>query len=385
MKNRLLVLTLSVCFFSCNAPEKTNEVQNYMVDHAVIAHRGTIYWAPELTEAAFRWARNTGADYVELDVRYSKDQVMVIMHDATFNRTTDVAVKFPGREKDPVESFTFEEIMQLDAGIRFNENRPDQAREGFIGQDVLVMEDVFRIAEGKRIKRDAGGKRIFRKDASGKYIFEYENDPADNGNRPGVYIETKSPEKYAGIEAGIRRLLADIGWNVDDRVGKDEPFYRDGKVNVGNTRGKILVQTFSREGMTAFHEVFKGKVLCSFLVGTKNDFSTNESMDEMIRFAEASGAQFIGSNLGDGKKDGMPASFSDRLRKAGLKANVYSFDTVEQMEKYFGPATGAGARPLIDGMITNRSDLTLDFYHDKGVRSQGKCGDPVEILQVLGY
>ena len=76
-----------------------------MPDNAVIAHRGTIYWAPELTEAAFRWARNTGADYLELDVQRSKDGVLVIMHDKTFKRTTDVDKKFPGRENDFIDSF----------------------------------------------------------------------------------------------------------------------------------------------------------------------------------------------------------------------------------------------------------------------------------------
>ncbi|MDR1864905.1 MAG: hypothetical protein LBR08_04965 [Bacteroidales bacterium] len=364
------------------SPE-ARKVQQYMPAHAVVAHRGTVYWAPELTEAAFRWARNTGADYLELDVRYSKDTVLVIMHDATFNRTTDAALKFAGREKDPVESFTFEEIMQLSAGTKFNEKNPDRARESFAGQEVLTMEDVFRIAEGKRIKRDAEGKRIFHRSQTGEYFFEYEDDPADNGNRPGVYIETKAPETYPRLERRIYELLTRIGWNIaeDNATSEKEPFHADGKVNVGNTRGKILLQTFSREGMTAFRQVFKGKVLCSFLTGGKNDFSTEASCDEIIAFAKSAGAQFIGSNLGNDGKDGMSPMFSQRLHDAGLKANVYSFDTDEQMEKYWN-----GGQPLTDGMITNRTDLTLDFYRAKGVRATGKIGEtPEEILTMLGY
>jgi glycerophosphoryl diester phosphodiesterase len=35
-------------------PKATNDVPT----HAVIAHRGTTYWAPEETEVAYRWARN---------------------------------------------------------------------------------------------------------------------------------------------------------------------------------------------------------------------------------------------------------------------------------------------------------------------------------------
>ena len=99
-----------------------------MPDNAVIAHRGTIYWAPELTEAAFRWARNTGADYLELDVQRSKDGVLIIMHDKTFKRTTDVSRKFPGRENDPISAFTYEEIMKLDDGSAFNSKNTERAR-----------------------------------------------------------------------------------------------------------------------------------------------------------------------------------------------------------------------------------------------------------------
>ena len=36
---------------------------------AIIAHRGSTFWAPEETEAAFRWARNMGADYLEIDIQ----------------------------------------------------------------------------------------------------------------------------------------------------------------------------------------------------------------------------------------------------------------------------------------------------------------------------
>ena len=78
---------------------------------------------------------------------------------------------------------------------------------------MLVFEDVFRIAEGKRIKRNPDGSRIFSKDEGGKYHFEYENDPADNGHRPGVYIEVKNPEEYPGIEEQVYAELARMGWN----------------------------------------------------------------------------------------------------------------------------------------------------------------------------
>ena len=392
MGNRIWIFMFFICIVVLGQAQtitpKAKEVQNYMPENAVIAHRGSVYWTPEQMEAGFRWARNLGVDYLELDVHRTKDGVLIINHDKNFDRTTDVAQKFPGREKDYIDTFTFEEIMKLDAGSKFNKNNPDRARSSYAGLGVLVLEDVFRIAEGKKIKRNPDGSRVFLKDADGKYLFDYELDPTDKGNRPGVYIETKVPEHYVGIEEQIYNELARIGWNPLEgkKIKEKAPFYVKGKVNVGNTRGKILLQTFSRPGMQNLQRVFKEEVLISFLIGnTKtNDFAKPETMDEIINFAVKSGAQFIGTNLGDAN-DGLTPEFSKKIHAAGLKANVYTFETKEQMEKYFGPIKGKKATPLLDGMITNRADLTIDFYYDKAVRKIRRAQTPVEILNEMGY
>lgn len=392
MKKRLLFFTAltAAVLAGCagNKTPATGGVQDYMPDNAVIAHRGTIYWAPELTEASFRWARNTGADYVELDVQRSKDSVLIIMHDKTFKRTTDVAAKFPGREADPVGSFTLEEIMQLDNGSAFNTKNPDQARQSFIGQNVLVFEDVFRIAEGKRIKRNADGSRAWSRDEAGVYHFEYEADPADNGHRPGVYIEFKIPDEYPQIEEQVYDELKRIGWNPLEGTmpSAEEPFLKGDRVNVGNTRGKILVQSFSQNGMMNLKRVFREQVPASFLVSNPktNLFAQETVTDSIVAFARECGAQFIGTNLGE-ENDGLAPAFAEKIHAAGLKANIYSINTVEQMEKYFGPGEGKKASPLADGMITNRSDLTIEFYYARKVRTCSTEKRPQEILTDLGY
>ena len=379
---RFMVIVLSLVVFASCANKLSDfvRVQNYMVDNAVVAHRGCPYWTPEHTEAGFRWARNIGADYLEVDLHRTQDGALIIKHDATFERTTDVAVKFPGREKDGVEKFVFAEILQLDAGSWFNERFPDRARENFAGLEILVFEDVLRIAEGKRIKRDANGKRIFSRSETGEYIFEYEDDPAFNGNLPGVYFEFKIPENYPEIEEQVYEVLTRTGWNILEGESIDEktPAYIDGKVNIGKTRGKIVSQTFSRQGLENVFRVFEGKILSAFLVGTADDFTTEESIDEIIEFAKSMGAQLIGSNLETARnKDGMSPIFSQRLRAAGLKSHVYTFTNVEQMEKY---------HELTEGQFTDRADLTLDFFHEKGIRPTGKQGGtPEEILNALGY
>ena len=74
-----------------------------------------------------------------------------------------------------------------------------------------------------------------------------------------------------------------------------------------------------------------------------------------------------------------------KIHAAGLKANIYSINTIEQMEKYFGPGKGKKASPLADGMITNRAELTIDFYHARKVRKNKTVKTPEEILANLGY
>lgn len=78
----------------------------------VIAHRGASGDAPENTLAAFRKAVEARADWFELDCRLSKDNAVVICHDADLERTA-------GR-KVAVADLTLAEIQALDAGAWFS-------------------------------------------------------------------------------------------------------------------------------------------------------------------------------------------------------------------------------------------------------------------------
>ena len=83
----------------------------------VIAHRGASGYAPENTLAAFELAVGQGADAFELDVRLTRDGAAVVIHDATLERTTDLA--------GPVRGRTLAELRAADAGCRFT---PDRGR-----------------------------------------------------------------------------------------------------------------------------------------------------------------------------------------------------------------------------------------------------------------
>jgi len=101
----------------------------------VIAHRGGAQLRPENTLLAFEHALALGADMLEMDVRATADGVLVALHDATVDRTTE------GR--GPVDGLTLAALRTLDAAYRWS---PDGGRSTpFRGQGVRVpaLADVF--------------------------------------------------------------------------------------------------------------------------------------------------------------------------------------------------------------------------------------------------
>jgi glycerophosphoryl diester phosphodiesterase len=88
--------------------------------HAVIVgHRGAPGQAPEETLASYRDALRDGADVLEGDVQLTSDKQIVLVHDDTLTRTTDVEEVYPDRAPWRVGQFTLAEIKKLDAGTWF--------------------------------------------------------------------------------------------------------------------------------------------------------------------------------------------------------------------------------------------------------------------------
>ncbi len=78
----------------------------------IIAHRGASAKAPENTFASFRLALRNHADILEMDIRLSSDNEIVVIHDASVNRTTDGTGK--------VSELTSSELKRLDSGSWFS-------------------------------------------------------------------------------------------------------------------------------------------------------------------------------------------------------------------------------------------------------------------------
>lgn len=392
------------------------EVINYLPKNIIIAHRGTEFWAPEESEAAMRWARNMGADYLECDLQKTKDGVILALHDESLLRTTDVEVIYPNRKNDYTSAFTYQELLKLDIGSWFNEANPEQARESFVGQDILTLEDVLAIAEGKRIKRDANGKRIIITDDEGNYIgTEYEDDPYDNGNRPGVYIETKAPYLFSGMEAALAECLTKNGWYADNIADMKKIAYKDGKpgaVDIANTPARIILQTFDGAGLANLRKSFKRLIPIVYLMYDIN--GSPATYADKINFAIKTGATIMGPMID--YVDGYPSSIlpwqGDMIRRTGMHIHAWSFNTNEQYLKYTGPwcdpnKEGGEDKNYLDGSFTNLTDMAIRFYNtelqdyaDQGrnyFRSNSNLGiednihknkpvrDAREVLDELGY
>ena len=89
-----------------------------------IGHRGAKAYAPENTMASFKKALEIGVDAVELDVRKTKDNFLVVIHDEDVKRTTN--------NEGLVSELTLKEIKNL--STEGSEKIPDfGGSTGFFG------------------------------------------------------------------------------------------------------------------------------------------------------------------------------------------------------------------------------------------------------------
>lgn len=100
-----LISLVLLLLCSCNVTGDAEQNRGRTVNS--VNHRGYID-APENTLAAFRMSKQMGFDFVECDVRFTKDGVAVLLHDRYVNRTSNGSGK--------LSDMTFEQARTLDFG-----------------------------------------------------------------------------------------------------------------------------------------------------------------------------------------------------------------------------------------------------------------------------
>lgn len=112
----------------------------------LIGHRGARYEAPENTLAGFRHAIGLGLTAVEFDVRMTRDGELVVIHDATVDRTTDGTGE--------VASFSLAELQALDARAAFPDGPdwPEVCRVPTLSEVLDVVDPLLTLLI--EVKRD---------------------------------------------------------------------------------------------------------------------------------------------------------------------------------------------------------------------------------------
>ena len=182
-------LAFGASVFSAEEARAAARVEN-------IAHRGASGTAPENTLAAIRRAVRLRADFVEVDVQRSSDGELILFHDATLTRTTNVEEVYPQRFPYRVGDFTFDELRRLDAGSWFSGE--------FAGERIPTLAEALPEMRG----------------------------------RAGLLLELKDPALYPGIERQIADEL--------EAAGFSQP---------APAAGRLVVQSFDHASVRRYHEL----------------------------------------------------------------------------------------------------------------------------------
>jgi glycerophosphoryl diester phosphodiesterase len=114
MRARITALAGAVAVVGALFPAgASSAAENVWLERRVlnIAHQGGEIEAPSNTMYAFKTALEKGAEVLELDVHATSDGELVVIHDATVDRTTNGSGQ--------VDEMTLEEIKKLDAAYWF--------------------------------------------------------------------------------------------------------------------------------------------------------------------------------------------------------------------------------------------------------------------------
>ena len=200
----------------------------------IFAHRGASAYAPEHTIPAYDLAIEMGADFIELDLRMTRDGVLVAFHDSSLFRTTRNSVQ---PRSDRVRDMTLDQIREADVGSWFNEQHARRADLRYAGLPVPTLEEVFQ-----------------------RY-----------GSSTRYYIEPKDPESAPGIELELLRVMRKHGVAGDAEI-----------------EGRVLIQSFSRSSLRLIHGMKPELPLVQLLHGVRRERLLAE-LDLIAEYAIAIG------------------------------------------------------------------------------------------------
>jgi glycerophosphoryl diester phosphodiesterase len=271
----------------------------------VISHRGASGYLPEHTLGGYELAVKLGTDYIEPDLQLTSDGVLVAMHDATLDRTTNVSTLFTKRNGHSgynVSDFTLAEIKTLTVkpvGTAqtsypgFTPSSPDAYR-------IPTFQEVITLA---RSLSAAAGREI------------------------GIYPEAKQADPV--MEDKILETLIANGYKGTD---------------------KVFIQSFSADTIESIHDkqIGLGADFNLLVLSSSANALTTLGLDKIKTFADGVGVSITGA--------GMSEAFIDLAHEAGLLVHGYTFSkqgtaAATEYAKFFGWG--------MDGVFSNYTDLAI--------------------------
>jgi glycerophosphoryl diester phosphodiesterase len=155
----------------------------------VIAHRGASGYLPEHTLAAKALAFGLGADYLEQDVVATRDGKLVVLHDLHLDDVTDVARRFPGRNREDGRHYVIDfDLAELRTLTVFERRAPGRTTAKYAARfpadaglfPVATLEQELRLIQGLN---------------------------RSTGRTVGVYPEIKHPEWHRQHGVDLAKLV----------------------------------------------------------------------------------------------------------------------------------------------------------------------------------
>lgn len=315
-------------------------------DKLVVAHRGASGYLPEHTLPAAAMAYAMGAHYQEQDVVMTRDDQLIVWHDLTLDRNTDVRHRFPGRARDDgrhyVVDFTLEELrtLRVTEGFRLDES----------GQEQQIYPERFPLWQGN-----------FQIHTFAEQLAMIQGLNRSTGRDVGIYPELKAPAFHHAHGK-------DIGQAVLSELKRFGYVSRD---------SNVYVQTFEFDELKRVKEQLLPALDMDLkLVQLMGDDEDNYGwmlraggMQELARYADGIGPEKgMIINALSTPDNLMISTLVRDAHAAGLQVHPYTFradsgqlpgyarDFEHLLELFYFEAG-------VDGLFTDFADKAVDFLN----------------------
>jgi glycerophosphoryl diester phosphodiesterase len=297
----------------------------------VIAHRGASGYLPEHTLEAKALAYGLGADYLEQDVVATRDAQLVVLHDLHLDDVTDVASRFPGRQRADGRHYAIDfdlaELQQLAVSERRNTGSPSARFPARFPTEAAL----FRISTlDQELALIAGLNKSMRRTI-------------------GVYPEIKHPRWHHehGIDLASRLLAALAAHGYSD------------------AGSAAYVQCFDADELRRVREDLGCRLKLVQLVGEEPEYApllTAEGLARVARYADALGPSYKQLVLTTDIPPLHKSPLVDAAKRAGLKLHPYTFrrdDLPAFATEFEGLLRTFFADIGVDGLFCDQPDIAV--------------------------